>query len=796
MNALAAGGPVTASGSQVIYAGTDDGKVFFTNQAINSTVTWTQISNQGGFSNSSGYPISGIAIEPNVATGNTAYVTVMGFHTSHVWQTTNGGTSWTDITGNLPDSPADGVVIDKTSGTIYVATDVGVFSTPAPAGGSTVWTEVGPATGAGALPNVAVTHLAIFNPPGQPARLRVSTYGRGIWEMALPSSTAPDYSLAISNPTLLTYPGQAVIFNGTLGAFNGYNSTVALNCDATTGGVQGPLPQTCASSPALASPPTTTTFAVTANNSAVQDFSFRVTGVGADSNTLKRQVPVSLRVIDFTLGTPSPSSITNLPRGTATTTQLSVTSLGSFDQIVSFSCSGLPAGWICAAPPVQLTPGGTAQITLTINTDSTTPAAPTTYPVTVNAQWSPNGLPARAQSQGISVQVIQQPDFTLGVPGFTLLASKVTQQMTSNFSVSQVDGYTGTVNLSCTGTSAGIAPAACTFNPAAVTVGATPVPVTLTVDTASGIAGAGQITVQASDGTKTKTSSLPFTLLDYTLSNVSQPTNVASGGTVHFTFQLTPSAGFVSPINLTCDNTALSPTNLCTFTPTPPFNLTPGVTTVVNASLVIPPTTPGGTYSVIVKSSDATVPTLQHNQATGIFQVTANPDFTLDFGSKNSDIVNAGATSTATLSVASLGGFTSAVALAASGCPSNTTCTIASPVTPSSSAAATATLTITTRAASLAMNRQPKTGYLALWMAGSLGGFGLVFFRRPRRSATLMLLACCLLLGLSACGGGGSGTTPAPPTPVPGTPAGTYTIVVTGTAGTTVHTVNYTLTVR
>ena len=51
----------------------------------------------------------------------------MGFRTSHVFRTTDAGATWSDVTGNIPDSPANGAVVDKNSGTVYVGTDVGVF---------------------------------------------------------------------------------------------------------------------------------------------------------------------------------------------------------------------------------------------------------------------------------------------------------------------------------------------------------------------------------------------------------------------------------------------------------------------------------------------------------------------------------------------------------------------------------------------------------------------------------------------------------------------------------------------
>jgi hypothetical protein len=73
-------------------------------------------------------------------------------------------------------------VIDSATGTLYVDTDVGVFSSAAAA---PAWTEVGPSPDsgqAGYLANVAVTALRMFDSGGT-KKLRASTYGRGIWEL-------------------------------------------------------------------------------------------------------------------------------------------------------------------------------------------------------------------------------------------------------------------------------------------------------------------------------------------------------------------------------------------------------------------------------------------------------------------------------------------------------------------------------------------------------------------------------------------------------------------------------------
>ncbi|PYX76989.1 MAG: hypothetical protein DMG72_03430, partial [Acidobacteria bacterium] len=218
VRALAAGGPKDSSGfSNVIYAGTDGlgplesfgsglppgGRVFITTNAAGGPGTFVERTQN---INPNSYPVSSIAIDTSDPTGQTAYVAIMGFGAPHVWQTTNAGQTWTDFTGNLPDAPANSLVVDPgtdpTTGTIFVGTDVGVFSSST---ASSNWTEVGPLVpdASGFLPNVPVTALRMFTSPGT-KKLRASTYGRGIWENVLLSF--PDYGITISNSPQITFP--------------------------------------------------------------------------------------------------------------------------------------------------------------------------------------------------------------------------------------------------------------------------------------------------------------------------------------------------------------------------------------------------------------------------------------------------------------------------------------------------------------------------------------------------------------------------------------------------------------
>ncbi len=130
-----------------------------------------------------GLDISSIFIDAHDATGNTVYVTVEGAEDSlHsiriIYSTTDGGAHWSEVTSNLPHSPANAVVVDpQDANTVYVATDEGVYSTRQIAtcinGPSNCWSVFG--TG---LPFAPVVQLSGSLANTLPNVLVAGTYGR------------------------------------------------------------------------------------------------------------------------------------------------------------------------------------------------------------------------------------------------------------------------------------------------------------------------------------------------------------------------------------------------------------------------------------------------------------------------------------------------------------------------------------------------------------------------------------------------------------------------------------------
>ncbi len=98
---------------------------------------------------------------------------IPGGSIGHVFESWNGGQTWTNISANLPDEPADDVVLVHHK--VIVATDLGVFI--ARDGGHS-WSRLGHG-----LPNVDTWALGV-----SPSRTYVvaATHGRGQWKITIP----------------------------------------------------------------------------------------------------------------------------------------------------------------------------------------------------------------------------------------------------------------------------------------------------------------------------------------------------------------------------------------------------------------------------------------------------------------------------------------------------------------------------------------------------------------------------------------------------------------------------------
>ncbi len=118
--------------------------------------------------------LTDIAIEYNNA--STVYVTLAGFGTSHLFKSTNSGQNWIDIGSGLPDAPGFSVIVDPlNSNNVFYGNDITVYAST-DAGYS--WFEY-----SNGLPQAVFAYdLNIVNTNHH---LRVATHGNGVYEAAI-----------------------------------------------------------------------------------------------------------------------------------------------------------------------------------------------------------------------------------------------------------------------------------------------------------------------------------------------------------------------------------------------------------------------------------------------------------------------------------------------------------------------------------------------------------------------------------------------------------------------------------
>ncbi len=151
-------------------------------KAVNGTWTFTPVSLSSIDGASNYIPRRFLA---GVAAGDdgTLYVAVNGFSRrftegegagiGHVFRSTDSGVSWTDISANFPDVPANSVQA-LSDGSLVVGTDLGVvYRSP----GATTWNRLGTN-----LPLTVTMDVEL----GPDNKIYAATHGRGIWSIAKP----------------------------------------------------------------------------------------------------------------------------------------------------------------------------------------------------------------------------------------------------------------------------------------------------------------------------------------------------------------------------------------------------------------------------------------------------------------------------------------------------------------------------------------------------------------------------------------------------------------------------------
>jgi hypothetical protein len=240
------------------------------------------------------------------------------------------------------------------------------------------------------------------------------------------------------------------------------------------------------------------------------------------------------------------------------------------------------------------------------------------------------------------------------------------------------------------------------------------------------------------------------------------------------------------------------PTGAVTFTDT--FGAIPGGGTFAlnsegNAANPSGITFDGGSHNITATYAPGTDLSFQASTSSAQ-NFTITPGFFVASSPAAVTIASPGASGTTTIGILASTGFPT-VTFTCSGLPAEAACSPASVTSGGPTSVATATITVTTTGPHLTQRFDQGPYYLARWLTTSrfaLAGVFLIGSPRKRRRAIRLLLISFLLafvVILPACGGGSSKHQQDP-----GTPLGTYPIIVNATAGGVSQSVQFTLTVN
>jgi uncharacterized membrane protein len=301
-----------------------------------------------------------------------------------------------------------------------------------------------------------------------------------------------------------------------------------------------------------------------------------------------------------------------------------------------------------------------------------------------------------------------------GNPNFTLSASPPSLTVNrgasgaSTITITRSGGFTSSVALSATGLPSGVT---ATFNPPSTTGGSS----TLTLAASSNATtGTVNVTINGSGGGLSRSTTLSLTVNappppDFTLSASPSNLTVNRGASGASTITITRTGGFTSSVALSASGLPSGVT--ATFNPTSTTGGSSALTLAASSTAAT------GMTSITINGSGGGLT----RGATLILTVNAPPptDFTLS-ASPASLTVNRGASVASTITITRTGGFTSSVALSATGLPSGVTATF----NPASATGTSSTLT-------LAASSAATTGTVNVTVSGTGGGL--------TRSTTLSL---------------------------------------------------------
>jgi Bacterial Ig domain/Secretion system C-terminal sorting domain len=215
---------VAAAGTYAVSRRTYTPHVYRT---ANGGTTWTEVTGSNFPANAS---IIGLHIDAN--NPNRIYVGFASYTGNSVYISDNGGATWTNYSAGLPSIPANCFVTTSGNGNgeVFVGTDIGVYHR---INSMSAWESFNHN-----LSSAPVSQIKIFYPT---AKLRISTFGRGVWETTLPGYnahpivrlTAPTVGQTFVSPAMIPLAATATDADGRVTRVDFYNGNTLLATDTS-----------------------------------------------------------------------------------------------------------------------------------------------------------------------------------------------------------------------------------------------------------------------------------------------------------------------------------------------------------------------------------------------------------------------------------------------------------------------------------------------------------------------------------------------------------------------------------
>ncbi len=784
IRSLAAGGPLYTStssqysGSTVIYAGlagsldggsTLSGHLLMTKSANTASAATPWIDT--ALPNAAGFDVSSIFVDTHDATGATVYATLMGFNAPHLYGSTNFGATWTNLSANLPNAPANAVVVDPNdANTVYLALDAGVYVTTdiTSCPSSNCWSLFGTS-----LPNTPVIALAAApNMPTSDGRLgmiRAATYGRGLWQQPLLTAISPAQPVLTLSATSFTFASQQVATQSSAQALtitNTGNAPATISSLVLSGDFAETDNCTDQALAVNASCPVNLRFAPTATGTRTGQLTIYANVSGGQANVSLTGVgtaPASIVLTPLSLTfaatvinqTTAAQTITIANTGGAAATLQTPVATGDFSMAANTCTSTLAPSTACSVsltftPTASGTRTGTLTITDSAGTQTAQLAGIGNAPATDTL--STTALTFAQQQIGTSSAVQLVTLTNAGDVPLTLIQASISAgdfTVVNNCGASLVGHASCALSVSFVPTATGTRSATLTISDqfrsqivALAGTGVAPPGVSLSPTSLSFAATGVGLAASAQTLTLTNNGGLPLAI-----------SNIAVGAA--FTIAAT-----------TCANT-LAVGAACALQ----IVFAPIAAGPVAAAVTLTDNAPSGTQTALLTG-------------TGV-------DFTLTPSGPTTVALSSGTSAMYPLLLSSLSTLSGAVAISCSGAPSHSTCT-ASPNTPSLGGTTSIVVTVATGVARLDAPVLPHHPHDEIYLALILPVALLALRRRRILSALVALTVVC---ALTSCSSGRLIPTDSSPVSTP-TPTGTYSLVVSASSTGITHTVSLTLTVQ